>query len=245
MNLAIKTGNETMTAWEIIPRLKRYQMLPLLIKEAIIDEAIAEIECTEEETRLACDSFYKQHRLTTEEARQAWCETHGMSLTDIADIATRNLKIEKFKQERWGGGLTSYFLRRKGQLDKVFFSIIRIAEMGLAQELYFRLEEGQSFAELAKTYSQGQEAAGGGVVPPVEIGSLPPAFEAVFASRSSGDILPPFPMGKEFVLLKIEQKTSAQLDAMTHQRLLNEQFQVWLNKEVENRGYCVENLLAS
>lgn len=245
MNLAIKTGNETMTAWEIIPRLQRYQMLPLLIKETIIDKAIAEIECTPEETHLACETFYKQHRLTTEEACQAWRETHGMNQTDVEDIATRNLKIEKFKQERWGNGMTSYFLRRKGQLDKVFFSIIRVADMGLAQELYFRLEEGQSFAELAKTYSQGTEAEAGGVVPPLEIGSLPPAFEQIFASRSSGDILPPFPLGKEFVIIKIEQKTSAQLDAMTRQRLLNEQFQAWLNKEVQNRGYCVENLLAS
>ncbi len=245
MNLAIKTGNETMTAWEIIPRLKRYQMLPLLAKEAIIDEAIAEITCTDEETKLACETFYQQHRLATEESRQAWLKTHGMSQDDVAEIATRNLKIEKFKQERWTNALPSYFLKRKGKLDRVFFSIIRLSDMGLAQELYFRLEEGQSFAELAKTYSQGQEAETGGVVPPVEIGNLPPAFEQIFASRSAGDILPPFPLGKEFVIIKIEQKTAAQLDKLTQQRLLNEQFQAWLNKEVENRGYCVENLLSN
>ena len=47
------------------------------------------------------------------------------------------------------------------------------------------------------------------------------------------------------MIIKIEQKTSAQLDAMTRKRLLNEQFQAWLNKEVQNRGYCVKNLLAS
>ncbi len=245
MNLAIKTGNATMTAWEIIPRLKRYQMLPLLAKEAIIDEAIAEISCTDAETKLACETFYNQHRLTTAESRQAWCQAHGMSPEDVVEIATRNLKIAKFKQERWASALPSYFLKRKGKLDRVFFSIIHVNDMGLAQELYFRLEEGQSFAELAKTYSQGQEATAGGVVPPVEIGNLPPAFEQIFASHSSGDILPPFPLGKEFVIIKIEQKNSAQLDKITQQRLLNEQFQAWLNKELENKGYCVENLLAS
>ena len=245
MNVAIKTGTETMTAWEIIPRLKRYQMLPQLIKEAIIDAAIAEINCTTNQTTQAIEIFYQQQGLTTPEARQAWLESRGMNQEDVTDIATRNLKIEKLKQEKFGGGLTSYFLQRKGQLDKVVFSIVRVSDMGLAQELYFRLEEGHSFAELAKTYSQGQEAAAGGIVPPMEMGKLPPAIASAFNSYGTGTILPPFPLGNEYVVIKIEQKISVQLDSQVRQRLLNEQFQAWLNKEVQRQGYSIENLLAS
>jgi len=43
MNLAIKTNTQTITAWDIIPRLARYQMLPQLIQESIIDYTFAEI----------------------------------------------------------------------------------------------------------------------------------------------------------------------------------------------------------
>ena len=46
MTLAIQSQNETITAWDIIPRLARYQMLPQLIKESIIDDAIATASIT-------------------------------------------------------------------------------------------------------------------------------------------------------------------------------------------------------
>ena len=70
-------------------------------------------------------------------------------------MAIRSLKLEKFKEAIWGGDLNSYFFQRKAQLDRVIYSIITTSEIGIAQEIYFRIQEGeQSFAELAREYAQ-------------------------------------------------------------------------------------------
>ena len=96
MTLAIQSKTETITAWDIIPRLARYQMLPQLIRESIIDEAIETIECTPEEITTACQIFDRQNQLQTEAQKQAWIVSQGMTPEDVIEIATRRLKIEKF-----------------------------------------------------------------------------------------------------------------------------------------------------
>ncbi|GAB4537509.1 MAG: hypothetical protein Tsb0014_26370 [Pleurocapsa sp.] len=242
MTLAIQTGNETITAWDILPRLARYQMLPQLVKESIIDDAIATIECTPEEIAAACQKFYQQHQLTTKEQRQAWCQRHGMDEQDIIELATRPIKIAKFKQDQWGENLNRYFVQRKDNLDQVIFSIIRVSDMGLAQEIYFRIQEGQYFAELAKTFSEGKEAQTGGMVNPVELGKLPPAMAQLLRTRQAGELLPPFPMGDSIVIIRVESIIPAQLDDVTRQRLLEEKFQTWLQSELKQRGYQINQL---
>ncbi|HEY9844728.1 MAG TPA: hypothetical protein V6D03_00860, partial [Candidatus Caenarcaniphilales bacterium] len=66
MNAVLQAGNRTITAEEIIPLLASYQMLPQLLRENLIDQAIAAIHCTPEETASACDQFYQQHQLNSE-----------------------------------------------------------------------------------------------------------------------------------------------------------------------------------
>jgi len=51
--------------------------------------------------------------------------------------------------------------------------VIRTKDPGVAQELYFRIQAGeQSFAEVAREYSQGPEAYTCGLLGPVEL-SMP------------------------------------------------------------------------
>lgn len=243
MNLVIQSKTETITAWDIIPRLARYQMLPQLIKESIIDEAIKSIECTPEEIAGACQIFQHQNQLYTAAQKQAWADSHGMTPEDLVEVATRKLKIEKFKIERWGNAMKCYFLKRKAQLDKVSFSIIRITDKNLAQEIYFRVQnQEQPFAELARQYSEGAEAAAGGVVAPIELEFLPPAIAQLLQNRQPSELLPPMTINGKVVIIKINSVIPATLDVMTQQRLINEQFQAWLQQQIKERGIALNNL---
>lgn len=236
MPVALQAGNRTITAEEIIPLLARYQMLPKLLRESIIDQAIERLQCTPEETASACEQFYTQNQLTTEAARQAWLEHYSISLKQFVALATRKLRIEKFKQATWGPELGSYFLRRKGQLDKVIYSVIRTKDLGFAQELYFRIQEGeQSFAELARQYSQGLEAVTYGLTGPVEL-SFPPTILAQMLSVSQpGQLWPPLRFGEWLLIVRLEQLLPAQFDKPMRQRLLNELFEAWLQEQLNNR----------
>ena len=242
MTLVVQTGNQTLSSQEIIPLLTRYQMLPQLLCGTLIDRAIAAIECTDEEKSNACQQFYQQHHLNTEEQRQAWAASHCLTEEDIEELATRQVKIEKFKLATWQEQLPSYFIRRKKELDQAIYSLIRTKDIGIAQEIYFRLEEKeQSFAELAQQYSQGLEAETGGLLGPVEFGSLPLPLAQKLRLSQCGQISRPFPLGEWIVIVRLDKFISAELNPMMCQRLLNEKFRNWLQKQLQEQGYQISN----
>jgi parvulin-like peptidyl-prolyl isomerase len=229
----LQVGDQTITAAELLPLLAGYRMLPQLLQEILVDQAIATIECTEEEVATAREEFYQRHDLTSDEARQQWLQRYRMTEAQLAHLATREFKVERYKQATWGPKLESYFLDRKSQLDKVIYSLIRVKDLGLAQEIYFRVLEGeQSFAELARTYSQGPEAQTDGLIGPVELSVPHPNLAQMLSRSQPGQLLPPSRIGEWVVVVRLERFVPAQLDEPMRRRLLNEFFQTWLQEQL-------------
>ncbi|MGK7891123.1 MAG: peptidylprolyl isomerase [Leptolyngbyaceae cyanobacterium] len=234
MAVVLKVGNREVTADEVMPLMAGYQMLPKFLQEVIIDEAIADITCTPEEQTAACEQFYAQNRIAEEQVRQEWLKQYGMTQAQLENLAVRSLRIEKYKQETWGLKVESYFLERKGTLDKVIYSLIRTKDIGIAQEIYFRINDGeQTFAELAREYSQGPEADTDGLIGPVEL-SVPHASLAGILSRSKpGELSPPTRVGEWMVIVRLERFIPCQMDDAMRQRLLDEQFKLWLQEKMQ------------
>jgi parvulin-like peptidyl-prolyl isomerase len=237
MTVVLQIGNRSITAEEVLPLLAGYQMLPQFIQEILIDQAIASIECTSEEIATACEQFYTQNQIAAEDDRQAWLGRYGMTQNQLESLATRELRIEKFKQITWGSKLESYFLSRKDKLDKVIYSLIRTQDVGIAQELYFRiLEAEQSFAELARVYSKGPEAQTDGLIGPVELSVPHPTLAQLLTVSQPGQLSPPTRVGEWLVLVRLEKFIPAQLDESMRRRLLNECFTNWLQEQLDALG---------
>ncbi|BAU41245.1 peptidylprolyl isomerase [Leptolyngbya sp. O-77] len=234
MGHVLQIGNRSITSEELPSLLAGYQMLPQLVQEVLIDEAIAPITCAEEELIGARDQFYAQHQIVDEATRQQWLNRHGMTLAQLDALATRSLRIEKFKEATWGAKLESYFLERKSKLDKVIYSLIRTQDMGIAQEIYFRVMEGeQSFAELARIYSQGPEAQTDGLIGPVELSVPHPQLAHMLSISQPGQLWPPHRIGEWIVIIRLEKFIPAQMDEQMRRRLLNESFNQWLQQQLD------------
>lgn len=219
----------------ILPLLAKYRMLPQLKREMAIDQAIEAIVCTEEETNQARQQFCEQNQITSEADLQTWLSRQYLSASHLDDVATRQLKIEKFKQTTWGHTLESYFLKRKQQLDRVIYSLVRTRSWNVAQELYFRIESGeQSFAEIARQYSQGSEAETDGVIGPVELGVPHPSLAEKLITSQPGHLTAPVRLGEWVVVVRLEKLLPARLDDAMRQRLLQELFESWLREKVMN-----------
>ncbi|MEP0869834.1 peptidylprolyl isomerase [Trichocoleus desertorum AS-A10] len=233
MTVILQVGERAITAAEILPLLARYQLLPQLLRELLLDQVITPYTCTSEETAQACQQFYAQNQLGSEAVQQAWLSQRQITSEEFEARTERGLRIEKFKQATWGIKLESYFLQRKGQMDKVIYSLIRTQDVGIAQELYFRVQEGeQSFADLAREYSQGPEAQTGGLIGPVELSTPHPQLAKVLAMSQPGQLWPPTQLGEWVVIVRLEKFIPAQLDEPMRQRLLNELFNNWLQEQL-------------
>ena len=234
MNVVLQINNRTITNEEIIPLLASYQLMPQFLRELLIDQVVTSVTCTTEEIALACQQFYEQNQLAQETARQAWLKHYGMTLEQLEALAAKRLRVAKFKQTTWGHKLESYFLQRKVQLDKVIYSLIRTQDIGVAQELYFRLQaQEQSFTELARKYSQGPEAQTGGLIGPVELSSPHPAIAQLLSISQPGQTLSPTRLGDWLVIVRLEKLIPAQLDEPMRQRLLHELFTDWISQQLQ------------
>jgi hypothetical protein len=239
--IPLPIANLVLESSEIIPLLSRHQLIPQLLREMITDRAIADISCTSAETAIACEEIYQRHHLTTEIERQEWRSRYGFSLSDVEQIALRPLKVAKFKQITWDSRLKSYFSKRRDKLDTVIFSMLRCDNHGIANELHFRIQDDKTnFAEIARQYSQGSEAEVGGLLGPIELGKLAPELAMLLHNSLIGVVQLPVRLGEWFVIVRLEKLIPAQLDEAMRSRLLQENFESWLQTEMKKMVISIE-----
>lgn len=230
----IKIGDQTITAAEAVSLMARYRLIPQLAREVIMDRAIATIAYSEKELEQATEQFFQQQQAISEADRQNWLRSQGMTMEQVRQTVLRQLKIEKYKQVTWDNKLQSYFLKRKGRLDRVIYSLLRVKDAGTAQELYFRLvDDQQAFDELARAYSQGPEAETGGLLGPVTLATPHPALARMLSVSQPGQLWPPTPLGEWFIIVRLEKFLPAQLDDAMRKQLLDELFTAWLQEQLQ------------
>ncbi|WP_019509054.1 peptidylprolyl isomerase [Pleurocapsa sp. PCC 7319] len=236
MSVVLEVDNQVYTAEDLVPLLTQYQMLPKLAQEILIDKLIAEIKCTEEENTLTYNQFCQQNQLTSEEQVETWLNKQGMSREQLQNLITKRLRIDKFKEQNWGDQVEAHFIKRKSQLDRIVYSLIRVEKPELAQELYFRIKDDENtFSTLAMEYSQGTEAQTGGLIGPVELNAPHPKIAQILATCQPGQLIPPTRVGEWIVIVRLENYLSAKLDLPMRQRMLDELFREWLNQAIKQK----------
>ncbi len=229
-----KLRQQTIAAPELISLVAGYQMLPQLYRELLIDQAISTVNCSSEELQQAQEQYYLANNLADESQRQAWLQAYGMTQMQLENLATRALRVEKFKLATWGNKLESHFLTQKLHLDQVVYSLLRTRDMPTAQELYFRIKaKEQPFAELAREFSQGPEAQSGGLIGPMVLSQPHPQLAAKLRASQPGELLPPTRLGEWFVIVRLEQMLPAKLDESTRKKLLDGLFKSWLEESLQ------------
>lgn len=230
----MQVGDRQITEQDLYPLLAQYQFLPRLAREILVDKAIAGLECSPAEKEKALQFFYQRNQLANDEQRLAWLRQSGMTQEQLECFVVRELKLERFKQQNFEEQIEGHFLASKDKLDRIVYSLIRTQEAGIAQELYFRIqEEEEDFAELARQFSQGGEAETGGLIGPVELNIPHPRIVQILKTTPSGQISAPTKIGDWWVLLRLEKYLASQLDDSMRQRLLGDLFQRWLTNQLE------------
>ncbi|MGB0560175.1 MAG: peptidylprolyl isomerase [Spirulinaceae cyanobacterium] len=229
MGSLLQVGDYSLTPDELLACLRRYQLLPQLERELRIDRAISEVACSEKEVQFACEQFYAGRQLQGEGQRQQWHQRQGLSVEDLTVMASRQVRLAKFKQQTWDHQVESYFLKRKSDLDRYSFSLLRLPELGIAQELYYRLELGeQTFAQVVAEQGSDAERQAGGRIGPVSLGQLSPPLSRCLKANPPGTVVPPFELGEGVVLVQVGEVHPARLDEAMRRQLLDELFEQWL-----------------
>jgi hypothetical protein len=216
---------KTIDGKELVSALSSSHLLPQIIKEIIIEKAIADIPYTQDELKLFTQKYLQPNN----------------NPTNIESIAIRQLKIHKFKEAHWGSQVEPHFLSKKHLLDQVSFSLIQSNSAEIIQEIYFRIKEGEaSFEELARQYSQNAEAKNGGWVGKFKLCNIEPAIANALINLQPGEISRLLALQKTFIIVRLERIYPAQLNEQMRMDILQGMFEEWLKLEIANYGDYID-----
>ena len=213
-------------------RLLRQQGLCLAVAEAaILDQICQAIALPPEEEQRLAELYLSNQGVDSEQERQAWLQRKGWQENDLIYFASKRHRLELFKQRVFEQEVEIRFLERKLDLDQVTYSLLRVEDQLLAEELYHRLaDDGADWAELAQAHSQGPERGSGGRIGPVPLTQAHPAVSERLRTNPIGEVIGPFWLVNIWVLLRLEAWDPAPLDELMRQQLREELFEQWLEE---------------
>jgi parvulin-like peptidyl-prolyl isomerase len=216
--------------------LARLGLLRPFLRQQLISEAVAEVQLSAEERQLALQRFAREHGLRDEGALEAYRTEHLLSQEDLVALIERPLRLERHCDQHFRAKAEARFLQRKAQLDRVVYSLLRLADGGLARELYLRIEEGEAdFAELAATYAEGPEKSTRGVVGPVPLTQAHPVLAERLRTATPGVLLEPFRIENWWLVVRLESLSPASFEEATARQMAGELFQQWLVEQEQRR----------
>ena len=119
--------------------------------------------------------------------------------------------------------MPSHYLRRKPQIDKVIYSLIRVKNQYLANELFLRIKNNENtFEEIASNYSEGAEKQNGGKVGPISLDKPHPLLSKLLQISKEGQLWPPKELGEWWIIVKFEKLLCTELNEEVKQKLLLE-----------------------
>ena len=215
--------------------IRREELARRLVKRSIEEEITGLVDIDGERVEELLQQFREQHNLSDEQQLSTWLKQRQWSEDDLRIHVNRPEALHRFAKQRFGPGLEEHFLQRKAKLDSVLYSLLRVRDPGLAQELWIQISEGEiNFADAAGQHSDGPEAASRGLIGPVALGDLQPELSDRLRTLQQGDIRPPERLGPWFVLLRLEKLNHARLDDAMRKRLLKEQMDTWLQARADS-----------
>ena len=111
--------------------------------------------------------------ITDEKTFNEWLNKNELSEEEFLSNLTLPIRVNKYCESTYGHMTESRFLKRKIDLDKVVYSLIRVQDSFTANELYLRINAKEvQFSSIAKEYSLGEEKHTLGIVGPVSINVL-------------------------------------------------------------------------
>ena len=186
-----------------------------------------------ERERQLVRSWVEQRGVNTEMALDTWLEERQLRRRDLVVLATQAERLERFRRHRWGADVEVEFLRRKSGLDQACYSLLRVRDRALAEELHHRLmEQEASFADLATEFSLGKEKYSMGIIGPLQVSAAHPELAGRLRIAQPGQLFPPFVVEDFWVVMRLESRHPAKLNTSMRSKLIEELYDNWLQERI-------------
>lgn len=216
-------------------RLIRQQGLSLAVAQAwVLDEIVSVVELPKPLEKQLIRRYMEQQGVNSDEELASWLKQKRLTFEDLRYFATKGQRLQQWLRRRYREEAELRFLERKLDLDQVVYSVLRVKEQELAEELHQRIREQEAdFSDLAEGFSLGQERNSRGQIGPVALTAGSAELAAKLRVSRPGQLWQPFRLEDQWWVLRFERLIPAQLDPRTRGRMIEELFQVWFKQRVK------------
>jgi parvulin-like peptidyl-prolyl isomerase len=202
-------------------QLARWGLLHQVQREECIDHLLDEVEQPDPgQLKALQEQWLQAHELHNQQALQSWLQQQGLNQQNWTELVSRPWRWQQWCHGHFKDQLSTYYLKRKPLLDRVSYSLLRVKDKALATELYLRIKEGEAtFEQVASEYSAGPERNSGGQLGPVAMQQPHPVLARLLQVSSPGQLWPPKQLENWWIVVRLNQLHTTELDANTAQQL--------------------------
>ena len=217
---------------DVIKLLHSNNLLLPLIKAELVKTTLSKIKLTTQEKDQLKAAIITQNKFNSEAEYNEWIRKQGLSETEIFDKLSEQARITKHCKIEFGHIVERKFLERKDDLEEVTYSLLRVNDIFLANELFLRIKENEaSFGEIAAEFSIGPEKSTQGFIGPISLTKSHPDLTEVLKSSKVGVVNYPFCINGVWIISRLESLKKSTLNDEMETKMSQELFNDWLNEE--------------
>jgi len=216
--------------------LRRHNLLTPLVRAEVIAEAVEGIAIEPAQATELLEAYRERNQLQDPQQLHEHLRQISFSEQDLQWQLELPLRIQAFSQREFGHKAEARFLARKEQLDRVVYSLLRVRDPLLAQELYLRIVGREAnFADLAAQYAEGPERDTKGIVGPVPLTQAHPALAERLRTNRPGQLIEPFQISEWWLVTRLERYEPARFNEAVAEQMASELFQEWIQEEMSSK----------
>ena len=220
--------------------LQRYGLLQPLVTKMITSQAFADVVVSDPDLNQARLDLLEEKGYDGIEQWPQLLEDVVGTEPEVMTALSNKVRQQTFLREQFLPKAEARFLDRKNELEQVVYSLLRLENRFLAQELYLQIESGESnFADLAKRYAEGPERNTNGIVGPVSLTQAHPVLVEKLRVTQPGVLLEPFRISDWWLVVRLERYSPATFDDEISLKMCQELFAEW---QKEQSLYCLKQL---
>ncbi len=217
-------------------KIASWGLLRQIKAEQIIDEHISSIRLpNQDEFNNIVKKWCRFNKIESEEALNSWKTLNGLTDQKWEVFIVRKWQWSFWCINNFEDKISNYYLERKSYLDMIEYSIIRVKNENLANELFLRIKEKEEkFEDIASKYSEGAEKNTNGHIGPVPLGNAHPLLAHLLQISEEGEICSPRMIDTWWVIVRKEKLFNTSLDNELIQKLALELGATFLNNTIDS-----------
>ena len=229
---------------DFIEKLSKTNLLLLYIQRFIIQSFVKEKILGEDQIQELNDKFCKLNNINDTKSLLNYLKGQGMSYEDHITSLKSSFFINSISEDKFSNKAEAHFLKRKDDLDRYTYSLIRVQNSDLIHELFLQVEEGEKeLHELSQNYSEGPERNTSGRIGPVSINSTHPMLREKLRAIEKGQLIAPFKIDKWWIIVRLEDKIEASYNREMKTKMCLELFDFSIKEMSKDISYkLIESL---